>query len=276
MPIVNLYPHGATAGCPPGANGHKRTKRGKVVGWSPASIRNNTVFLYSVDESRLTGQGFAITLTLRRCPETSDDWQRLLNTYLQRLYRRKAIRSHVLTEWQRRGAPHLHGAIWFPSGEAVGWDTLVTPWLEVAKDYEPAPGSQTAQPIDNLVGWFQYVSKHGARGLHHYQRSPDNVPAGWTKTGRMWFKRGDWPTREAMRVNLDMPGYHRFRRLVRAYRLADARTKGPPKRIAKARSMLKSPDRELCSVRGVSEWIGLDESLRLLEATHVLGHRVVM
>lgn len=276
MPIVNLYPHGATAGVPPGANSHKRAKRSTVVGWSQSSIRNNKLFLYSVDAKQLTGQGFAITLTLRHCPETSDDWHRLLHTYLQRLYRRQVIRSHVVTEWQRRGVPHLHGAVWFPSGQVIGWDTLVTPWLEVASEYEPAPGSQTAQPINDLLGWFQYMSKHAARGLYHYQRSPENIPAGWTKTGRMWSRRGDWPTRAAMRIYLDMPGYHRFRRLCRSYRLADARSKNQRRRIASARRMLKCPDRKLCTVRGVSEWMELDESVRLVTATMTLGHRVVM
>ena len=274
MPVLNLYPHGATAGCAPGRNDHTRAKRGEVVGWSQSSIRSNTRFLYSVDESGLTGDGFALTLTLRLCPLRSEEWQRLINTYLQRLYRLDMIRSHTLTEWQRRGVPHLHGAVWFPESRHVGPLDLIQAWLKVADAYHPSPLSQTAKAIDNAVGWFQYVSKHAARGLYHYQRSNANIPSGWQKTGRMWSKRGDWPTREAIRIELDHRGFHRYRRLVRAYRLADARASGNAKRITSARRMLKNPEPSQSTVRGVSEWIELADTLRLLAVTHELGHSI--
>jgi hypothetical protein len=89
--------------------------------------------------------------------------------------------------------------------------------------------------------------------VKHYQRQ--GRPEGWESTGRLWGKSGDWPADEPMRYDLDMPAYHRYRRLVRSWRVADARKSGDARRIALARRMLSCDDPRLSAVRGVSDWV---------------------
>lgn len=55
-------------------------------------------------------------LTLRHCPPTSDDWTRLVKVLQQRLRRAGLLRWHWVVEWQRRGVPHLHLAVYAQEG----------------------------------------------------------------------------------------------------------------------------------------------------------------
>ena len=77
MPVVTLYPHGGKGGVAPMKNNHQRVPRGDVQGWSEGATRRNTEFLMSVRTDQLTGAGVALTLTLRDCPPTADDWHKL-------------------------------------------------------------------------------------------------------------------------------------------------------------------------------------------------------
>ena len=121
MPTVKLYHHGATGGVAPTKNTHERSIRGDVEGWTASSTRSNTRFLYSVEHEKLYGIGFALSLTIRDCPESHDQWHKIRRAFLMRLSRMGLIRCHWLTEWQRRGCPHLHAAVWFePNGSARG------------------------------------------------------------------------------------------------------------------------------------------------------------
>lgn len=303
MPVLKAYQHGLTAGIPPRENNHLRSKRGECEGWTHSSTRSNTRFLYSVEEPNLTGQGFAITLTLRDCPESHDDWHKLRRAYFERLRRMGLIRAHWLTEWQRRGVPHLHCAIWLPEpetrteslvGDYRGYDSRITRygvyelwrlqvdlvghWLSLAGSRGALPRSQTVEPIYDSVGWFKYLSKHAARGLSHYQRSPENIPEGWRKTGRMWGHLREWPTREPIRLELDKPGFYAYRRIVRNYRVADARADGQAsgkwRRFVQARRMLHCNDPKLSAVRGISEWIELEVNLQITGHLAAMGHQV--
>lgn len=168
------------------------------------------------------------------------------------------VRLHWVTEWQRRGVPHLHCAIWFPDM----YDTItpIDAWCELAATYGAGRKGQHGRPIDGVIGWFQYLSKHAARGVKHYQRCAENIPEGWQQqTGRVWGKSGDWPVREATRINLENEhgdgGWFAFRRLVRSWRVADARASGDRYRLDQARSMLTCHDAPTSRVRGVSEWM---------------------
>lgn len=89
------------------------------------------------------------------------------------------VRLHWVTEWQRRGVPHLHCAIWFP--DAYDTITPTRAWVEVASAYGAGLRGQHARIIDGPVGWFQYLAKHAARGVKHYQRTADSIPEGWQK-----------------------------------------------------------------------------------------------
>lgn len=259
MPVITEYRHGLTGGIPPAMNSHLRAKRDVVEGWSDSSTRRNTRFLYSVDERRLTGTGFALSLTVRDCPPTADDWKRARDAFFHRLRRMDLVRAHWLTEWQRRGVPHMHAAIWLPDDcSRFAMRDIVAHWCAVAEPFGAGPRGQHVATIGDAVGWFQYLSKHAVRGVGHYQRSSDGIPPGWKKTGRMWGHIGEWPTVEPVRYLLDNPGFWAFRRMVQRWRFADARSSGDLGRIRAARRMLQSADQASGSVRGVSEWIGQD------------------
>lgn len=290
MPIITLYNHGSTAGTPPMKNNHKRAKRGKVGGWSQGATRRNTKFLYSVEDKKLTGSGYAVTLTLRDCPEDAKAWHRLRRAFEHRMRRMGMLRLHWVTEWQRRGVPHLHGALWLPDsvveryrqGAGLHWleNAIITAWMQAgAWDYGGGVKGQDVKPITGAVGWLKYLSKHAARGVSHYQRNPENIPEAWqSETGRVWGHCGHWPVAEGLRFQLQNSrgfgdgGFFAYRRLVRSWRVADARSAGDARRLVSARRMLqvKAKDlevgtvRSLSQVRGVSEWVGVDLALAML------------
>ena len=278
MPVVTEYRHGLTMGIPPGKNDHLRAKRESVEGWSNSSTRRNTRFLYSVDERKLTGHGFALSLTIRDCPPTADDWKALREAFFQRVRRMGMIRCHWLTEWQRRGVPHMHAAIWFDDDlrqrDPMAILTIREHWLAVAGQYGAGEKGQHVAQITDSVGWFQYLSKHAVRGLGHYQRSNESIPAGWKKTGRMWGKLGDWPTIDPVRYAMQMETFWALRRMVQRWRFADARASGDIHRIRAAKRMLQSSERSSGSVRGVGEWIGTDQTQLFLRHLAALGHEI--
>lgn len=262
MPTLSVYRHGATMGAGnPNATPPVRTA---VTGWSAHAIRRNLLFLYSVDERGLEGlQGLALTLTVRECPQDPQDWLRARDAFLVCLRRSGVVLVHWVTEWQRRGVPHLHLACYWETAPDAG--VILAHWLRIAAPYGAQPSAQHSHPIYDVLGWNQYVSKHAARGLHHYQRNPENIPAAWrgVSTGRMWGKLGDWPTVDPSKLDLDQVSYHRLRRLVRGWRLADARrpyrvgcfSLVDTRRVMSARRMLRCPDPRLSAVRGLSEWM---------------------
>lgn len=283
MATVKVYHHGATAGVPPMKNSHERTPRGEVEGWSASSTRSNTRFLYSVQENGLTGLGFALSLTIRDCPDTHEDWHTLRTSFLKRLKRMGLIRCHWLTEWQRRGCPHLHAAVWFeplpdlePHLQAKAFAfKIISAWLELTEEkYRAGWKSQDIKPITDSIGWFKYLSKHASRGLGHYQRNPESIPKGWKKTGRMWGKTGEWPIGEPISFDLSMPAFWAYRRIIRGYRKSDARASKNPLRIVSARRMLQCTNQKQSAVRGVSEWVEAEISLNVMHHLLESGYEI--
>lgn len=275
MPVLKLYRHGLTAGIPPRYEDEDRpasAKRGKVQGWSKDSTRSNTRFLYGVEEQNLNGYGYALSLTVRDCPPTSEDFHAVRGAFSERLRRMDLIRMHWLIEWQRRRVPHLHMAIWLPYR---GVDSeIIEHWCKVAGKYGAKKWGQYVEPIHDSVGWFKYLSKHASRGISHYQRSPESIPKGWERTGRMWGHRGDWPVRESMNLTIDHVAYYRLRRIVKRWRIGDARRAIDQaehaskqhlqgiRRLHAARRMLRASSPDQSRVRGISEWMPLDDQLR--------------
>ena len=272
MPVLTLYRHGVSMGVAPMQNPSCRAPRDVIVGWSPGAARRNLHFLQSIDERHLTGIGWALTLTVRDCPESPELWQRLIRDYFRQVGRAlgsaglKLDRYHYVTEWQKRGVPHLHGAVYISGGLLDAPSFLKRVWIQYAGRYGASPLGQYVLPIAGAVGWFQYVSKHAARGIKHYQRSSKAIPGAWQSgTGRMWGKGGDWPITPPVRFDVGNPAFHTLRRWARAWRVADARSSLPGarpgheqaarRRVVSARHCLRSPDRYLSEVRGVSEWI---------------------
>jgi hypothetical protein len=276
MPTIKLYHHGLTAGIAPMRNNHSRAKRGDVNGWSTSAARNNTRFLRSVNPHFLTGRSYAFTLTIRDCPETSADWKKLRRALIKRLERLGMIRLHWVTEWQRRGVPHLHGIAFFPEPPCYGYyqNLIIQHWIAVAYEYGCKHKAQHVCDVSDLKGWFRYLSKHAARGASHYQRSSENIPSGWVKTGRVWGHCGDWPVDEPDEMDVTYDFFARFRRIVRAWRISDARadkTDYRNARISSARRMLRCGKQIPSQVRGVSEWISLEQSHLIMDYLRGMG-----
>lgn len=280
--MLNIYSNGITLGVPPSHTPAPTGKRTASTGWSENSTRNNTVFLYSVDSPSLTGFGYAFTFTIRDLPETPKVWSNIRDKFFKRCSRLGMIRYHWVTEWQRRGVPHLHGCLYFDRPlEPKERKSIVAAWCECAGKYCALQKGQDLKPIDSAIGWLKYLAKHGSRSKYHYQRS--SKPPEWDSSGRVWGHGGDWPVRLTQHDLGDL--FYKFRRLVRSWRIADARTplnifdedgrvmfpvgsstysKMFPsglhaprnsRRIRQARRCLTSGDRASSSVRGMSEWI---------------------
>ena len=305
MRVLTLYRHGFSMGTAPQKNTHKRAKRSTVGGWSESSTRRNTAFLRSIDERKLPtceeGKplvAVAFTLTVRDCPETSDEWHRIRRAFYDRLRRMGLVRSHWVTEWQRRGVPHLHGAFWFEEGKVIP-AMIVEHWCKLTEHLGTTPRGQHFAAITDAIGWFQYLSKHASRGVKHYQRSPENVPKEWkSKTGRMWGHTGDWPIMEGVKFSLDDEAFFAFRRIVKNWRLADSRTEVQkqvnrilstsaamtPKqafrsssarhRVRAAKTMLKCTDEHLSNVRGVSEWVSEESQFLIIDHLRAQGYNI--
>lgn len=264
MPIVTVYQHGQSSGTAPMRNDHVRAKRDEVMGWSDKTARSNTRFLQSIPLESLTGTGYAFTLTLRDCPVSHADWHRLVKAYIMRLKRMGMVRLHWVTEWQKRGVPHLHGVVYFPEDAGINGLQIIHHWCNVASFFVAAEWAQNVKPISNSLGWLQYLAKHAARGAKHYQRSSESIPAGWRKTGRMWGKWGDWHISEPMKFHISRQANFYYRRLVRSYRISAARADGNPKSIMYARRMLKCNLRNLSEVRGTSGWVPESVTIQLI------------
>lgn len=295
MPICKLYQNGLTAGIAPSFPKNHGAIRGECAGWSVFSSRSNTRFLYSVRAADLpvSSDGssllaLSLSFTIRDCPPSHFSWRTLREAFFLRLRRRGLYRLHWLTEWQRRGVPHLHCALWFDLVTVQVWMDKHYPgypleafhvlikadWLYLSAAYRSSVGAQDIKPITNDLGWLQYLSKHAARGAAHYQRAIGSHPVGWRKTGRMWGHLGDFPTNEPLPLNIENPAYYAFRRIVRCWRIANARCSSSPARIVSARNMLRCNELNRSRVRGVSEWIPLDLSLTIIEYLNDVGYQI--
>ena len=204
-------------------------ERTECQGWSAGATRRNRQWLYSVNARKLTGIPIAITLTVKECPPTHDEWKRLREALFVRLRRKGLLRLHWVTEWTRRGLPHLHAAAYFDAHDDA--DTIErlthqirTDWLELTAHLGTKYRAQHVMHIYEASGWFQYVAKHASRGVKHYQRQQGALPPGWKRTGRVWGHLGDWPTVEATLV-IDEAGGFRLRRMIRGWLVANVRTR---------------------------------------------------
>jgi hypothetical protein len=256
---------------------HQRAKRDVIHGWSKSTTRRLTQWLYSVESNGLTGHGYAVTLTMRDTPPNREALDRAFRALMARYDRMGVIRLQWVMELQRRGTPHFHMAVYLPEPLPRGGWELAEHWLDVAQSWGAGWSAQKVEQLERVNGWLRYMSKHASRSAAHYQRQ--GMPPGWTKTGRLWGKRGDWPTvAEPMRFDLSREAWFKYRRLVRAYRLADARKERDPQRraarIRSARRMLITGDRALSEVRGTSEWVPQHVQVAWLGLLADQGHEI--
>lgn len=256
---------------------HERAKRSAVTGWTRETVRRHTKWLYAVNTADLSGDGFAVTLTVRDCPESAERFHTLRRSWIKRVERMGSIRIHWVIEWQRRGVPHMHTAVYFdrPLTPQEKFQ-LVDHWIDLSQPYGAKHISQYLLPITGAAGWLQYLSKHAARGAAHYQRQ--GKPSGWEKTGRLWGHTGAWPVEEPMRFDIPQGAYFRVRRLIRSWRIADARSESDPvtraRRVRSARRMLSCNDRQLSEVRGISEWVDQETLIGFLALLSSEGYEV--
>lgn len=264
MATFKIYPNGVTFGT--GNATPPKNQRGTVRGWSESAARRNVQFLYSVQTEKLDGYGYAVTLTVRDCPESAADFHAARRAWIERLRRAGMIRLHWVMEWQRRGVPHLHAAVYMSEPLPREGLELTMFWQDVARNrgWTASYQSQDAKPITGAVGWLQYLSKHAGRSKSHYQRQ--GMPDGWKSSGRVWGYVGSWATTSFEPITLDGRETARVRRLMDGYLRAKARAEGDTARLTYLRRRRKAVTDPLRSrVLGVSEWIPEEVTLALLE-----------
>ena len=264
MARVTVLPNGVTASFPRQGPLLEPAKRGKVRGWSVQATGRLRRWLYSVDGQALDGEGLAVTLTVRDLPPSAPDWTATRERFMVRLRRAGLVRGQWLTEWQKRGVPHLHGCVFFAEGPEGLQELVRGHWLASAAAWSPDASGQHVAPIWGLPGWLKYQAKHSSRGVRHYQRA--NVPEAWQEgTGRLWGVVGEWPVREELH-EVGTKEFHRFRRLLRSWLVAGARREGDLRREVYLRRLLTCGDRRRSTVRAVGEFCPEAVAYQLLAA----------
>ncbi len=295
MPKIRHYYNGISIFMPSGITGKPKglVKRDKTKGWTSSATNNNKKFLQSVMTDQITGFGIALTLTVKDCPPTPNDWHNARKAFIKRLKRKGMTRYHWVTEWQSRGHPHLHMSAYFDYEPTQRQQNAMRKdWLEIAKPFKAGIKGQHIKPINNVKGWLEYSAKHGARGVNHYQRS--GKPKAWeSSTGRVWGYGGEWPRMQEDTV-IFSEQFFKARRFLKNWRIGDARKtpidklvdatgKELPKygdiyehmlpslskkridRIKYAKKCLQANTRERGQVRAMSEWMPLDVQIKILE-----------
>lgn len=156
--------------------------RGVITGWGAGAARANRDYLQSIDYDQLPAGGYAVTLTTRTLMSPAQ-WRQTRRRLCWWLAKRGAS-AHWVVEWQRRGVPHLHLAVWGVRGaDVVAW------WLAHT---DGGRSGQHCRRIDRAAVWAKYCAKHGSRGLSHYQRNRASLVGAWLResAGRMWGHMG--------------------------------------------------------------------------------------
>lgn len=245
--------HGVSGGRPgPGGNPGKRNIGS---GWSKSAASANSKWLQSVVPPDC--YGIALTLTIKEMP-TPDKWRSYLENFNQFLSRHKLIDSyHFVVEWQKRGHPHVHYMIYLHIQDSAfpDWSVIFRQrWVNITANAVMV--SQYAKAVVDVRGWLEYVAKHAARGMYHYQRS--GMPDAWKgqSTGRMWGYGGSWQAKKEAKVSLSESDFVCFSRLLRTYMKKQGRRK-------QKRNLFFTKDKIYPS--GISEWVSHDAVLRMLE-----------
>lgn len=285
MPVTSVYPNGTSASVLSGL-APAIAPRGNAQGWTPGAARRNDRFLQSIDFGSLSGEPWALTLTIPSADAgkghvpDSAEFHAMLQAMVKRLRRLGAIRWHWVIEMTRAKTPHVHLSVWFSEAAPDRELRIRMAWGKIALRHG-IEVSQRAQCVKRMtsVGWAQYTSKHGARGVKHYQRERQALPEGWRdRPGRMWGYGGDWPSpaeRQPLRRELGQRAFWRYRRLVRAWCLSNARRttndRLRARYIRQARHMLACSHRKLSPVKPINVWVPESVSrafLSMLEADY--------
>lgn len=271
-------------------------ERTATKGWTSNVARRNEQRLQQVDFEAVDGVPAFVTLTMpaqQMADVSAAMFHAWLKRWIQYMKRHGLLHYYWILEFQATGNPHLHLLVWLDHD----WDALeqykaLRSWVgilnksgvgarlqgqiwenidvggEIVVDGEPVP----AHPERVLM----YLAKHAARGVAHYQRQIANMPEDWRyRSGRVWGHDRGLPLREQEDVETDYPTFHRFRRLVRRWRLAEARGINDHDRrraaIVQARRSLRCSRRDVSPYRGVSAWVPASVASQLLDAAVSMG-----
>lgn len=138
---------------------------------------------------------------------TGAQFAQLKRRFFNRLSRVPHRGWHWVAEFQSRGAVHLH-LFWLGLRP---W-AVERAWLCLAARYGAAwAGQRIGYVAAGAMGWRKYQAKHGARGVHNYQRRlPEALD--WRGAGRMWGVRGDFPLCPVRVLRLTRKSFFAFRR----------------------------------------------------------------
>lgn len=242
---VSLYPNGISVGFV-GAGNPDPPPRGQTTGWNAAVSSRLQDFLMRVRVKDLTGAAVSLSLTVRLCPPSADDFAAVRKKFFRAIRSLGFTRWMWVMEWQKRGVPHLHLIVFGSPPLTTILDLalsaakqppisdgarLIRIWLNAARDYRPGRLGQDAKQTYAVGGWLEYMMKHMARGVFHAQRSEGFMPDGWEKSGRVWGYGGDWDSvlEDAHATNGEVKSsvVYQLRRAIRRKKLANIKSRLP-------------------------------------------------
>lgn len=271
-------------------------ERTATKGWTVNVARRNEQRLQQVDFEAVDGVPAFVTLTMpaqQMADVSAAMFHAWLKRWIQYMKRHGLLHYYWILEFQATGNPHLHLLVWLDHD----WDALeqykaLRSWVNMLNKSDVGARLQ-GQIWENIdVGGelvvdgervpahpervLMYLAKHAARGVAHYQRQSSNMPEDWQyRSGRVWGHDRGLPLREQENVECDYPTFWTFRRLVRRWRLAEARSiKDADRRrraISQARGSLRCSRRDVSPYRGVSAWVPSDVASALLDAAVSMG-----
>lgn len=271
-------------------------ERTATKGWTVNVARRNEQRLQQIDFDAVEGFPAFVTLTMpsgQMSDVSAAMFHGWLKRWLQFMKRHGLVHYYWILEFQASGNPHLHVLIWLDhEPDALETFKALKSWVGILN--KSGVGArlqgQIWESID--VGGtitvdgervpahpervLMYLAKHAARGVAHYQRQIANMPEDWQyRSGRVWGHDRGLPLCAQQEVECDYLTFHRFRRLVRRWRLAEARAiKDRDRRrqaIVQARGSLKCGRPDISPYRGVSAWIPSDVASQLLDAAEAMG-----
>lgn len=127
-------------------------KREKITGWTKGAAQRNRAFLISADPTLLAHDlGYAVTLTLGATPLSAEIWGEIIHRFLVTLRRCGMIRYHWVTEWTKKGRPHLHLTFFLKGREPILPDT--------DRIFDDTPASTFAAMRNRASGPWQFIKK---------------------------------------------------------------------------------------------------------------------
>lgn len=257
-------------------------------GWRPRSrVRMLRTYL-SLDLAPLQREDGVLSLVTLTLPAdwvslapSGAVWMRLVTRFFARLDRAWPSYGAALykTEYQRRGAPHLHALVSAPPGVArVGRGTqsrevpfrawVALAWADVVaapagqRELHEAAGTQVrpwlGDPRSAVNYWAKYVAK--TTGVRHYQDQP---PDEWRQPGlglaRVWSYRRLRPT--LIEHPLDEREVQWAQRVLRRYLASQGRTHKVRVRRGDHRRWVNRRVRRLRHAAG--GWVAVDHPARL-------------